>query len=262
MSTPENNNTVATPKDNLFTELQPLDRATHRDLRLSRLVQNDYSPARGMNAMFANAVELIDLGREYPVVFVRAGDGGPDAKTLEVAPMVVLGLKRGENLYLKADHSWDADYVPALLRSYPFALVRTDESNYVVCFDKAWTGFSEQEGERLLDEKGEATEFMKGVQSFLEQLDGEMQRTRAFCQRLVELDLLQDMRFDAQMPDGQSLVVDGFLAINEKKLAELPDATVGELHRSGILALIQAQLASMGMMRRLVERRVALNLTA
>lgn len=176
--------------------------------------------------------------------------------------MAVLGLKRGENLYLKADGSWDAAYVPALLRSYPFAMVHTGENNYVVCFDKAWTGFSEQEGQRLFDEQGEATELMKGVQSFLEQVDVEMQRTRALCKRLVELELLQDMRFDAQLPDGQSLVVDGFLAINEQKLAELPDATVGELHRSGVLALIHAQLASMGMMRRLVERRVALNLPA
>ena len=107
---------------------------------------------------------------------------------------------------------------------------------------------------------GEPTEFMKGVQSYLEQLDAELQRTRAFCQRLVELDLLQDMRFDAQMEDGQTLVVDGFLAINEQKLAELPDATVVELHRSGILALLYAHIGSMAMMRRLVERRVALKL--
>ena len=87
-----------------------------------------------------------------------------------------------------------------------------------------------------------------------------MQRTRAFCQRLVELELLQDMRFDAQIEDGQTLVVDGFLAVNEQKLAELPEATVVELHRSGILALLYAHIGSMAMMRRLVERRLALKL--
>ncbi|MFM8665637.1 MAG: SapC family protein, partial [Betaproteobacteria bacterium] len=117
-----------------------------------------------------------------------------------------------------------------------------------------------QEGERLFDDAGEPTEFMKGVQSYLEQLDAELQRTRAFCQRLVELGLLQDMRFDAQMEDGQTLVVDGFLAVNEQKLAELPDATVVELHRAGILALLYAHIGSMAVMRRLVERRVALKL--
>ncbi len=259
MSTPEQA-ASATPKDNLYTELQALDRGTHRQMRLSRLVHSDHSPARGMNSMFANAVEFMDLAREYPVVFVRAGDPSANNGKLEVSPVAVLGLKRGENLFLKEDGSWSASYVPAMLRSYPFALVHTEDNNYIVCFDKAWSGFSEQEGERLFDDAGEPTEFMKGVQGYLEQLDAEMQRTRAFCQRLVELELLQDMRFDAQMEGGQTLVVDGFLAVNEQKLAELPDATVVELHRSGILALLYAHIGSMAMMRRLVERRVALNL--
>lgn len=256
MSTPSTA-TPAPAKENLYADPQALDRVAHRALRLSRLIHTDYSPSRGMNAIYANAVEFIDLAREYPVVFVRASDGSATGGALEVAPMAVLGLQRGENLFLKADGGWTADYVPASLRAYPFVLVRTDDTNSVVCFDKAWTGFSEQEGERLFDDAGEATEFMKGVQTYLEQIDAEMQRTRGFCQRLVELGLLQDMRFDAQLPDGESLVVDGFLAIDEKKLAELPDATIGELHRSGILALVHAQLASMGVMRRLVERRLA-----
>lgn len=256
MSTPTTP-TPASPKENLYTDPQALDRVAHRAMRLSRFVYNDYSPARGMNALYANAVEFIDLAREYPVVFVRAG-GGQQGQPMEVAPMAVLGLQRGENLYLKDDGGWKAEYVPASLRAYPFVLVHTDDSNYVVCFDKAWSGFSEQEGERLFDEAGEATEFLKGVQGYLEQLDAEVNRTRAFCQRLVELNLLQDMRFDAQIPNGDALVVDGFLAIDEAKVAELPDATLGELHRSGILALIHAQMASMGMMRRLVERRLAL----
>lgn len=256
------NTAAASPKENLYTELQALDREAHRALRLSKLIHSDYSPARGLNAMYANAVEFVDLSHEYPVVFVRAGDPQANNGVPEVAPMAVLGLKRGENLYLKDDGGWTASYVPATLRGYPFAMVRTDDNNYIVCFDKAWSGFSEQDGERLFDDKGEATEFTKGVQTYLEQLDGEMQRTRSFCQQLVELNLLQDMRFDAQMENGQSMVVDGFLAIDEKKLAELSDAKLGELHRNGMLGLIHAHMASMGMMRRLVERRVALQLPA
>ena len=66
------------------------------------------------------------------------------------------------------------------------------------------SGPDREDDVRLFDDAGEPTEFMKGVQSYLEQLDAELQRTRAFCQRLVELDLLQDMRFDAQMEDGQA----------------------------------------------------------
>lgn len=266
MSTPTNtaasHTYQAEPKGLLHGNLQALDRQAHRKLCLSRAVQDDHSPARGMNSMYVNAVEMIDVCREYPIVFVRAGDAEAGKPPTDIAPMAVLGLKRGENLYLEADGSWAASYVPALLRIYPFAMVRTDETNYVICFDRDWSGFSEQEGQPLFDDQGQATEFLKGVQSYLETLDVEMQRTRALGKRLLELDILQEMRFDATLEGGQSLSIDGFMAIDDKKLAELPEATVMELHRSGMLALIHAHLVSMGNMRRLVERRIRLKLPA
>jgi hypothetical protein len=65
------------------------------------------------------------------------------------------------------------------------------------------------------------------------------------------------MRFDATLPDGNQLVVDGFFSLDEAKLSALPDATVLELHKNGALALIHAQQISLGHMRRLVERRLA-----
>lgn len=263
MSTPETQPTTPPPlKQSPHSNLQPLDRQNHRLLRLNKYIHDNYTPAEGMNALFLNAVEFIDASREYPIVFVRSGEGGEGEAVKDVAPMAVLGLKRGENLFLGAGGTWSADYVPASLRAYPFALVRSDENNYLVCFDRDWSGFSEQEGQALFDEKGEPTDFLKGVQGFLETLEGELQRTQQFGRRLLELGLLQSMRFDATLEGGANLVVDGFLAVDEKKFAELPAATLGELQASGMLGLIFAHLFSMGNMRRLVERRVKLNLPA
>jgi SapC len=246
--------TPPTEKTQLHTQLVALDREAHRKLRLARHVQEDYSVTAGMNALFVNAVEFVDVCREYPIVFIKAGTEMNGALPKDVAPMAVLGLTRGENLYLEGTR-WTADYVPAQLRAYPFAMARVSEERYVVCFDQAWTGFSEEQGDALFTEAGEPTELTQGVQQFIEQLEAEMQRTRAFGARLLELGLLQEMRFDATLPSGEKLQVDGFLAIDEKKLAELPDATVLELHKSGILMLIHCQLVSMGNMRRLAERR-------
>ena len=70
------------------------------------------------------------------------------------------------------------------------------------------------------------------------------------------------MRFDATLTDGQQLSVDGFLALDEEKLRALPDATLLDLHKSGMLALIHAHQISLGLMRALVERRLALRATA
>jgi hypothetical protein len=73
----------------------------------------------------------------------------------------------------------------------------------------------------------------------------------------MELELLQPMRFDATLPDGKQLAVDGFLAVNEERLAQLPDATVVEMHRNGLMALVHAHQISLPLMRQMVERRLA-----
>ena len=237
----------------LYSNVAVLDRVQHRALRLARRF-TDLTPTADMNAVFVTAIEFADVSREYPIVYVRAGkdEKGQDL----IAPMAVLGLVPKENLYLQPGGTWKATYQPAYFRRYPFGMASIAPGQMAICFDQGFGGFSQTEGEALFNDKGEPTEFMLGVQRFVEEYETEVQRTRTFCADLQAAGLLQDMRFDATLPDGQTLGVDGFLAIDEKKLAELPDAKVGEWHRNGYLGLIHAQQISMGLMRRLVEWRV------
>ena len=243
----------------LFAEPQALDRVTHRHLRL-KIGGVRYDRTANMNALFITAVEFGDVCREYPIVFVEAGKG-PEGQH-EVAPMAVLGLEQGENLMLGADGDWAARYTPALLRGYPMGIVPVDADNYAVCIDAKSDSLSPTEGERLFDDAGEPTPFLLERRRFVEEVEREAQRTRLFGRRLLELDLLRTMRFDATLPDGQKLSVDGFLALDEEKLGALPDAVVIELHKNGVLALLHAHQISLGLMRALVERRVARRRTA
>jgi hypothetical protein len=221
---------VIDPK--LFVQPMALDRVQHRTLRLKpRGIRFDRTA--GMNALFITAVEFSDVCRDYPIVFVEAGQG-PDGQR-EVAPM---------------------------LRSYPLAIAPVDGTNYAVCFDAQADAVSTEEGERLFDDAGEPTKFMAERRQFLEEIEREVQRTRLVGRRLLELGLLRSMRFDATLPDGSKLSVDGFLAVDEEKLASLPEATVFDLHRTGVLSLIHAQQISLGLMRALVERRLALRAAA
>lgn len=90
----------------------------------------------------------------------------------------------------------------------------------------------------------------------LEQFELEVQRTREIGRLLVEKDLLREMRFDAELPDGQKLQVDGFLTIDEKRVAALPDADILQMYRNGVMGLIHAHYVSMGNMRKLVQWRI------
>lgn len=237
---------------NLHRQPVALDRSAHLKTRV-KLPVTDWSVASGLNSMFVAAVEFGDACREFPIVFVRAGTE-PDGST-PIAPVAVFGLSQGENLYVDGTR-WRGAYMPALLRMYPFAMGRVDEQSFAIVIDMAWSGVSQTEGDLLFTDAGEVSELTRLVQQQLELAETEVQRTRFVGQKLQELNLLREMRFDAKLPDGNTLSVEGFLTVDEDKLKVLPDTTLIELQRTGILGLVHAHLISLGNMRRLAEWRM------
>ena len=239
---------------NLHKEPTALDTVLHRDLRLN-LGASAVDKLKAFTSFMITASEFSEAAREFPILFVRAA---PDAKGGEqVAPVAVFGMRVGENLFVKDDR-WTGSYTPAMLRAYPFTMARVEGSDrWAMVFDNAWEGFSRTEGVPLFDEKGEATELLANAHKFVQELENDIERTRLACQRLLELKLLKPMRFDATLPDGQTLSIDGFLTLDQEVFGKLSDAVVGELHRNGLLYLLNAHHISLNNMRRLLERRVA-----
>ncbi|MFG6465700.1 SapC family protein [Roseateles sp. BYS87W] len=242
-------------KPPMYGDLMPLDREVHKNLKLDTN-QSVVSRVADQNSVFLAAVEFGDACKEYPIVFVRAGNAGPDNKAA-VAPLAVLGLRAGSNLFVK-DGKWTGSYVPAYVRRYPFLMARVDDTgnNMAVCYDTQWPAFNETTGEPLFKD-GEPTEFLLNAKSFLENFEQEAERTRLICELLVDLDLLQGMRFEATLPNGEKIDVEGFLTLDEKKYAELPDDKVLHLHRNGLIALIEMHRLSLGNMNQLVAQYAA-----
>ncbi|HZF81035.1 MAG TPA: SapC family protein [Rubrivivax sp.] len=237
---------------NLHIQPTALDSAQHRQLKL-RVPVGDWRVADKLNAMFVAAAEFGDVCREYPIVFVKAGKE-PDGSD-SIAPIAVFGLLPNQNLYL-IDERWRAHYMPALLRAYPFCIARIDEQRFAICVDMAYSGTNQVDGQPLFNDDGNPAPLLKEMQTHLETLEAEIQRTRLVGKRLLELDVLREMRFDARLPDGRQHTVDGFLTVDDEKMTNLPDSVVAELHRSGILGLVHMHWVSLGNMRRLVDWHV------
>jgi len=242
---------------NLHRQPVALDSALHRKMTLGVPI-TDWSMAKELNALFVAAVEFGDVCREFPIVFVRAGKepDGSDA----IAPIAVLGLTQSDNLYLTGER-WRAQYMPAILRMYPFCIARLDEQQFAICVDTSFARTNEAGGQRVFEDDGKPAPLLDEMRKQLETLEAEIQRTRAVGKRLQELGLLKEMRFDATLPDGSQHTVDGFLTIDDQKATDLPESVVHELHRNGMLALMHMHWVSLGNMRRLVdwhvERRAA-----
>lgn len=241
----------ATPSANaLYREVVLVDRHAHAGKRVQPVT--DWRIAAEMNAVFLTGAEFPAAARELPIAFVPVGRGA-DGKP-QVNPVVLTGLRERENLLVTADGRWDAGFLPAFLRRYPFAYVRTESERFSLAVDIAWPGFNDSEGQPLLTEQHEPSPFLAEMMKFLDAFEEESARTRRVCERLVELDLLRGGEINGQTADGQPVQASGFFMIDEAKLRALPDEAVLELHRSGVLALIHAHLVSMGHIEGLARR--------
>ena len=230
-----------------------LNREQHRTLKL-RADVNHLMGAASLNAVFLTGTEFVDACKHYPILFLSAGQDAHGRA--QAASVAVFGLNAGENLFVTPD-GWDAPYVPATLRSYPFTLARVEQEQYALCFDGAAPGISMEQGEPLFDDAGEPTPLLEDLHALAQQVEIEAERTRLMGMKLMELGLLRPKRFDAKLSDGTPIVVDGFMAVDEDRLNKLGDAELALLQRSGLMALVHAHLISLGNMRGLIERRLA-----
>lgn len=209
---------------------------------------NDFSFSRRVNSVPLTAVEFPNAAAEYAIVFAGTKDA--------VIPVVLLGMRTDENLYLADGGGWQAKYVPAFVRRYPFVFsTSTDGRTFTLCIDESYPRLNqESRGERLFDDESKPTPFVERALKFLEQYQVEFHRTQMFCKQLVELDLLEPMRAQANLGNGEKLSLVGFMATNRDKLKALPAEKLAELVKSGALELLYLHLNSMRNLTAMGER--------
>ncbi len=223
-----------------------LNKITHKQSKI-RPLQNNYAFARNTNSVILAGVEFTEAAKEYPIVFAQAGES--------VVPVALLGLRNAENLFVNEDDSWDARYVPAFVRRYPFVLAETGENNQrMVCIDESYPGFSDDEGEALFAEDGEPTPVLKQAMDFLEEYQRQYLRTETFVKRLQDNDLLMSLNARVDLVNGKQFALSGLLAVDEKKLLALDDDKALAFFKSGELAWVYCHLMSLGSMARMVDR--------
>ncbi len=239
-------------KSLLYRQPELLDPKAHRQKKMLPLT--DYSVAKDMHAVFLAATEFPMAALSFAIIFVHTGERLPDGKPM-ITPVALLGITNHENLHVEGTR-WDADYVPAFIRRFPLLTAGVQGSEAPAVFvDASWPGFNDAEGEPLFGADGAPSAALKRAIDFLQQFDQEQQRTRQFCARVIELDLLKEVTFEASLPNGETLKIEGVLTIDEDKLVGLPDAVVLDLHRNGMLMLMQIHLISLHNMKQLLERK-------
>lgn len=199
----------------------------------------NYAFSAGVNAVPLTAVEIPSAATEYAVVFTSLGD--------DVMPAVVLGVKGDQNLFLGPDGKWNAKYLPAFIRRYPFVFAASaDDKTLTLCVDEAYPGLNtEGRGERLFDNDSRPTPYVEQVLKFLQEYQAHFLRTQALGRRLKEYQLLEPMTARVTTPSGANLSLTGFMAVSRAKLRELEPDKLAVLAKTDELELLYLHLYSM-----------------
>ncbi len=229
----------------MFEQIVPVALERHRHKKVRNTTQFDY--AAGFHIAYVTVHEFARAAATYPIVFLedKPNDG--------FRPVVLLGLQPGENLFLGADGAWNASYIPAMIRRYPFALSKgTEENRFVVCVDEASTLLSDTEGAPMFDEKGEPTQVIENVKRYLSELQQMDMLTQQFSRFLLSNNLLTplNMRVNAT---AQARNITGCYVINEERLNAFSDALFLEVRAKGFLPAMYAHLMSLPQIERLVQ---------
>ena len=223
-----------------------LNRDVHAALTISESPARFTFAARAQTVVIAS-VEFFDACRQFPVIFTRTDDG-------RIVPLALMGLEIDENLFVDDAGNWLGAYIPAYIRRYPFITTDGADGQAVVCFDEAFDGFNREGGTPLFENGGPSPK-MKEVIGFLDDYFIRMKETEQLGAFLAENGLLRQIDAQANLDDGRSYALNGMLVVDEPRLAQLPDADIVQLFRSGLLGLIQAHLISLRNLGVLIDRK-------
>ena len=224
--------------------LVPISLDRHRNMKIRQLSHQNHAK----ECHFASAMihEFSRCVLHYPIVFLE------DEKTQGYRPALILGLEEGENLYIQNDQ-WIVPYAPAILRRYPFALVKSPEDDkFAICYDADSNVIQEHEGEPLYNENGEPSEVLNNIRQFLSEIQHMEGFTVEFCKRLKELDLIVPMDLTVKVK-GQQQKMGGCFMISEEKLNQLSDEDYLGLKKSNYMAPVYSHLTSLAQIENLVQ---------
>lgn len=235
----------------IYNNIQPVSSEAHRDWSIHI---DNHAFTRELNSVPLLATEIASVARELPVIFAKTQDEGG------YVPLGVMGLKKGQNLFLDDKERLTLRYVPGFIRRYPFAFANDGKSeNFTLCIDDQFEGWSKDgtEGKRLFTESGEQTEELKGVMEFLKDYQYRAELTNVFCKKLAELELLEPMEANIKLKNGQEgggFNLTGFYVVNRDKLKALKDEEVLDLFKKDGLELIFSHLQSLQNLNGLVNK--------
>ena len=228
----------------MFKSIVPITLERHGKKKVKTIQSFEF--AKNINMASIMVHEFSRAASIYPIVFVE------DKRKDQFRPVVLLGLEEGENLFIQ-DERWQASYIPAIIRRYPFALANTDEEGrFTVCIDDQSELLSDEDGQPLFGDNGEPAELMNRVKRYLAELQQMDKFTEDFCKYLAEKNMFAPLNMKVRIGNEMRNITGAYI-LNEERLNTLSDETFLEMRTNKYIPVSYSHLGSLSQIERLLN---------
>lgn len=239
-----------------YNKPEPLNVAAHGNLGVKQIDQ-PFGFLRSAHAVPLTTTEFGVAATSYPIIFV--GDDN--------TPVVVMGVRQGENLFVNKDGMTEQNYyVPAFVRRYPFVFAADNSSDQLLLCVDSEAPMVTSSPDVAFFENGEPSKFTNDAIEFCKEFERQRVGTTNFIEMMKKHDLFEQKSISFQprdnqgQPIGDPQKIADYMAISEEKLNGLSDEAYGELRKSGAIGVIYSHLVSLLLWPRIIQR--ALEATA
>jgi len=191
--------------------------------------------AKDINLIPITYSETKMISCNHPIVIIDQDD----------KPMLVMLAGVEKNDLVDNLGKWQGDYIPAFLRRYPFALIKTkeDDETLQIGFDLDSGCFTSPTGSLLFDDDQPSKTLLE-IKTLLEAYQQESTTTEMILSLLKERGILTPSQVTIVGSDGEPKIVDGFMAIDRAKLLEQDDEFILQATKGGWMEMIELHLLS------------------
>ena len=231
-----------------------VERKKFSNKALSRNV--DYAFAKKSITIPILTFELPRAVATMPLLFTKVGD------RFELSGL--MGMKKEENLFINNENRWIAPFLPAKLQSYPFQLVKFDETKKtktLLVLEDSKLIVDRSDGEPFFNEDGSQSRMLDLYLERSNYVFESMRLVRDSCDSLAELELFRPYELNVQSKvEGPPDLLEGLFAVDFKKLTELPQNKYKRLRESAAIPMAYAHLYSLekfAILQKMVNNKVS-----
>lgn len=232
-----------------------LNNVTHKALRVITRYGAEFGDDIGSVRTFPT--EFAEMQREYPIFFRR------DSVTGQYESVALLGLEKGENLFLESGR-WNASYVPGMIARGPFLIGfqrqevdGEQREEPVIHVDLDHPHVSQTEGTPVFMPHGGNSAYLDHIATVLRGIRDGVEVGKAMVTAFSTMNLIEPVKLDIKLDEVHGYSIVGMHTISRERLGALDAASLESLNRTGFLEGAFLVAASINNVRSLMAKKRA-----